>query len=475
MEYDNFYLYPWHWPPYASYSSLVLTNSDLTADLTDNTNYSLLQGSWSPSVAGDSPGAMGGRPYNRVTESINVLVRGSSRTHALENLEKLVRLLKLAEQWRYDKAKNVGDTPAKLQYEPQGSAEGAWSALVLGRTDPTRNYLTLPVSFNEELVLYEIEGVRLELLREGEWLGTISAPLAVDTGASGDILTITYARDWPTPGPAAVSLSGIGGINAPDLQESYLFLAHTASDIKVVEAEIATGGGSVIDEDAANARGTSGVNALQLTGAKSWQSVELDFTASAILHKNVAIYAVMRNDDSRNWRLRIETTNNGVVNDTTWVSELDDSSATPRPHAFGTVESALDTHTGMTLYYAVDSATGSPTLTIDYFVLIGLDNPVNRVIHLIPPDGLSEITDLTVDPQQLSGMSPRITALNVSTQNFSIPWDKGDAYCLSSGTTLTGLWMAPSGNYWRWSQSGGTLISSIDFSANRQRCVLVPR
>ena len=116
--------------PAATYSSLTISNSgaSLSAVLTDSTNYQLLVGKWSPSIAGEKPADVGGRPYNRVVETIDLLVTGTSAANALENLEKLVRLLKLAEQWRYDKAKGVGDSPTLMQWEAQGSSEGAWSS-----------------------------------------------------------------------------------------------------------------------------------------------------------------------------------------------------------------------------------------------------------------------------------------------------------------------------------------------------------
>lgn len=463
--------------PAATYSTLTLTNGSLSAILTDATNYSLLVESWAPSVAGEKPGAMGGRPYNRVVESVSLVVTGTSSANALENLEKLIRILKLGEQWRYAKAKGVGDSPTTMSWEAQGSSEGTWKSLVLGRPDPSRNYISLPVSFNEQLNLFQIEGVELEFLREGELLGTLSSPVAAATGASGDKLTTTYAADWTIPGPVAAILADIGGANAPDLQESYFFLSHAAADIQVIEAETATGGGTVVNEDANNARGTAGVNALELDGSTSYQSITLALPAS-ITHKNMAIYAVMRNDDiasGANWRFYVESLNEGVVNDVTWVSTLDASSDEPRPHFFGSVDSSLDLHTDIKLYYASDIADGPPTLTIDYFVCIGLDNPVNRVIHLVPPTGVSLVTDFTINPRQLTGLSPYISVTNASAQVFTIPWDHGDAYCLSSGTSLTALWLAPSGAKWRWSQSGGTLISNLSFSGLRQRCVLIPR
>lgn len=462
--------------PAATSTTLKIANAgaSLTATLTDGTNYALLIKSWSPSVAGDKPSDFGGRPYNRVKEVVDVLVFGTSPENALENLEKLLRILKLGEQWRYSKAKNVADGPTLFHWEAKGSSEGEWRSLVLGRADRTRPLLGLPVTFVEDQSRYVIEGVRLEFLREGELIGTSAGAIASATGASGDKLTITYAANWTIPGPVAALLDGIGGANAPDLQESYFFLAHTAADIQVIEAETATGGGTVVNEDANNARGSAGANALELDGATSYQSITLALPAS-ITHKNMAIYAVMRNNDGANWRFYVESLNNGVVNDATWVSTLDASSDEPRPHFFGSVDSSLDLHTSIKLYYASDTADGPPTLTIDYFVCIGLDNPVNRVIHLVPPTGVADVTDITIDPQPLSGLSPRILVSNATAQQFTIPWDHGDAYCLSSGTTLTALWLAPSAENWRWSQTGGTLISNLDFSAIRQRCALIPR
>ena len=462
--------------PAATSTTLKLANAgaSLTATLTDGTNYALLIKSWSPSIAGDKPSDFGGRPYNRVKEVVDVTVFGTSPENALENLEKLIRILKLGEQWRYSKVKNVADGPTLFHWEAQGSSEGEWKSLVLGRADRTRPLVGLPVSFVEDHARYAIDGVRIEFVREGELLGALANATASATGASGDKLTITYADNWPIPGPAIPQISAIGGANAPDLQESYLFLAHTAADIQVIEAETATGGGTVVNENANNARGTAGANALELAGAKTYQSVALDLPTT-ITHKNMAIYAVMRNNDGANWRFYIESLNEGVVNDTTWTSTLDASSSTPRPHFLGTVDSSLDTHSSINLYYAVDDADGPPSLTIDYFVCIGLDNPVNRVIRLVPPAGVSNVTDFNVNPQPLTGLSPRVLVTNASAQLFTIPWDHGDAYCLSSGTTLTAVWMAPSGTKWRWSQSGGTLISNLEFSAIRQRCVLIPR
>ncbi len=463
--------------PAATSTTIKLANSgaSLTATLTDGTNYALFTKSWSPQVAGDKPADFGGRPYNRVRETIDVTVYGTSPENALENLEKLIRILKLGEQWRSSKAKNVGDSPTLFHWELHGSSAGEWKSMVVGRADRSRPLIVLPVTFTEDQsARYSIEGVRLEFIREGELLGALANATAEATGASGDKLSITYADNWTIPGPCIPQIAGIGGLNAPDLQESFLFLAHTAADIQVIEAETATGGGTVVNENANNARGTAGANALELSGGKSYASISLDLPTT-ITHKNMAVYAVMRNNDGVNWRFYVESLNEGVVNDTTWVSTLDDSSSNPRPHFFGTVDSSLDTHTSINLYYAVDDADGPPSLTIDYFVCIGLDNPVNRVIRLAPPDEIANVTDFSVNPRALTGLSPYVLVTNNLSQLFTIPWNHGDAYCLSSGTNLTALWMAPSGTKWRWSQSGGTLISNLSFTAIRQRCALIPR
>lgn len=465
--------YPWHWTevPAAELSMLLYnTGAGLTATLTDTVNYSLLQDSWSPAIAGDKPGQSGGRPFNRVIETIDLLVLGTTAAVALQNLKKLVRLLKLAEEWRNDMTANVTTTPTLFEWQPKGSLSGPWKALVVGRVDKTRNYLGLPIKFNEQLALYQIEGVKLEFVREGEWLGSTETTAASGAAASGSVMSVTFANNLDIPSPTKITLDGLGG-TAISLQENLIFIAHTATDIQVVQAETA-GAGTIINENANNAAGTAGNNALRLTASSTYDVTSMLLTTLA--HKTVAVYALMRSASAdASWRLYVETKEaSGVTNGTSRVTTFAPGVTTPWPHFLGTVTSAAKEHTQLLFYWATD---GIANLDIDYFVIIGLDNPVNQVIRVRPGSDVTTLNNVIVDPRQLTAVSPRITANSTVPQTFSLPWDRGNGYLLSSGTNLSVLWMNPRSNNWRWALAGapGTLVN-FTLTAERQEAALIP-
>ncbi len=457
--------------PVAEYSSMRLYNADakIRAILTDTINYSLLQNSWSPMVAGDKSGQSGGKPFNQVVENPAILVMGSSRAEALDNLEKLYRLLKLAEEWAEDMTAGVTDTATIFQWEAQGSSEGAWESLVRGRADKSANLLGLPVKFSEDLVLAQID-IRLEFVREGELLGDKETPAASSSVPSGDLMTVTFTNDLAIPSPTHLTIAGFGG-GASVLQESYLFLVRDAADIAIIEAETA-GAGTTVNEDANKARGTATTNAQRFTGGATYSEVAFLVGSSPIRHNTIGIYGLVRkNDAAASWRMYCTTKEaSGVVNDQTHLSVIEGSSVLPRVHFFGTAQSAGKDHTQLILHYLEKTGT---TLTIDYWILIGLDNPVNRVILLRPSSGVSGIEDLVVDPRQLTSIAPRITGTSTAPQVYSIPWDNGEAYTVSSGQSLSAVLMAPRSNYWRW--TSGSTLQNFTLTATRQRAVLIPR
>ena len=101
------------------YSTLKITDGTTTADLTDQTNYQLVDGGWAPSVAPLRKSTLGGSgPYEDVIEEIVVNVHGTTAATCLANLAKLSQLLDQAERW--SRGENI--SPVKLQCQPWGSS-----------------------------------------------------------------------------------------------------------------------------------------------------------------------------------------------------------------------------------------------------------------------------------------------------------------------------------------------------------------
>lgn len=457
--------------PVAEFGSMRLYNPDakLRAILTDAIDYSLLHNSWSPAVSGDKPGQMGGKPFNQVVESFAILVSGGDREEVLDNLERLYYLLKLAEDWAQDMTAGVTETATIFQWEAQGSSEGAWESLVVGRADQSANLLGLPRKFSEDLVLKQID-IQLDFVREGELLGDKETPAASASAPSGDLMTVTFTNNLTIPSPVHLTVAGFGG-GGGVLQQSYLFIVRDAADIAIIDAETA-GAGTTIDEDANKARGTATTNAQQFTGAGTYDVAAMLVGSSPIRHNTTGIYGLVRKEDAAaSWRMYCTTKEaSGVVNGQTRHSVLSGSSVLPQVHFFGTVQSAGKDHTQLLFYYLEKNGTD---LTIDYFVLIGMDNPINRVIRLRPSADVAGIENLVVDPRQLTNIAPRVTANNSSPQTFSVPWDNGEAYTQSNGLSLSAVLMAPRSNYWRWTL--GSTLQNFTLTATRQRAVLTPR
>lgn len=450
----------------AIYSTIKLynTGAGIEAILTDNRNYSLLNDSWSPNVAGDRPDQSGGRPFNRVVENITLEVKGGTRAQALENLNNLVRLLKLAEEWRNDMTANITTTPTIFQWEPQGSTGGPWEAVVVGRVDKTRNYLSLPVKFHEDMVLYTIHGVKLEFVREGEWLGETETTSASVAAATGDLMTVSFANDISIPSPTKLVVEGLGSAASPS-NWSNLIVAYSEDDIRIVKGSDLTDA-SFVNDAANNPLGDSGFVA-QVEGSSSYDSTIILF-GTPIQHKTVAVYAVLRNNSSSaSWSVYVETREVSTQsNGTTRVTVVDASTDDPRVHFLGTIQSARKLHNYGYFYWKSTVKIVPPTLDIDCFVFVGMDNPVNQVMKLLTP---GDITSFTVDPRQLSAPSPIVTG----DESYSCRVERGNPYVISNGNQLSAVWLAPRANYWRWSNNIGTL-QELTLTAERQTAVLIP-
>lgn len=189
----------------AAVTELKLTDGTVTADLVDFDNYSLAYKSWAPAVAQKKKSKAGGSPYRDVVEEIELIVRGSTAAVALANLEKLTELLDQAYEWK----RGAIVDPVVMQVLIQGSSlAAAQEAAVLGPVDMD-DVLQLPVTFNDMIHQFEIEGVTLRFLRRGELLGPTESESSSSSANPAILTASSFTDDLKVASPIDITIGGI--------------------------------------------------------------------------------------------------------------------------------------------------------------------------------------------------------------------------------------------------------------------------
>jgi len=180
---------------------LELTDGISTVTLTNGTTSALQEGGWAPRVAPLNRATLGGGgPFADVEEQIAVNQWGAAGDTALyQRLQAVQALMLQAERW----AEGGADAPAvRLRYQPDGSALPApLECAVLGNPDAG---LELPGSFNDMLMVREIEGAGVRFRRRGLWLGAEDTAIPVAGVAGPSVALCGFAGALPYPSPTWV-------------------------------------------------------------------------------------------------------------------------------------------------------------------------------------------------------------------------------------------------------------------------------
>ena len=457
----------------AAYTTLTL---DGNLDLVDNVNYSLVEGGWSPAVAARRVSVLTNRsPYEDVTEEIVVNVYGTTAAVALENLHKLSAALDRAERW--SAGENVN--PVLLTVQPQGSAlADPLAALVLGRAG-NAPLLGLPVTFNDKLMVWTIEDVRLRFRRRGQWLGAAVTTTAVAANVPGPF-SVSFASLPATRLPAAltVKLDGIQELPTGTFPASTLLVTgDSATALQFVEGESFGGASWSVVADAANlprvsvGRFTSSGTALVESGATLSSTMEAG---------PIGIWGVLRSNTSASasWRIAVEleqanTTRSIGITRETFIPA--DGNVQPRVVYLGSIYAANSTQ--VVRLHITPGASGA-TLDFDYLVLLNLRDASSAAINIDADPGTTGFTiaELTVDSRALTAVAPRVYA---RLDGFSTTYTIGARGPLwlsdnPSHATYYVAWLATNGTKWRLDNGAGTVVN-LSLSVDRRPTYLVPQ
>lgn len=423
----------------AAYSSLVVTDGTTTATLTDGTNYQLIDGGWSPTVAPLRASTLGGSgPYADVTEQITVNVRGSTGATCLANLAKLSQLLDQAERW----ARGEPVTAVLLTCQPQGSTQGAaLSCVILGRAGETA--VNPPATFNDLLMIFEIPNVQLSFKRRGLWLEAIETLEATGAVANPGIRTGTFASAAAVSSPAKAVLTFPSDA---DVTQYLILWANHASRIALIEAEGMAGYQYTSVADTTYI--ARGGNVLRYTPT-DLLSTSAGWVALTTLTtcRRVAIWAAVRNNSATaTWTIRARLTS-GTSNPTYYSSGvlLDTASTTPRIMFLGII--TMPTYPAyINVYVQASTITGPPTLDIDYFAVLDItDEMAGALTAGLSGSGASG-TAITIDAQPLTYPGPTVkktVSAGIAEMSYL-----GDAFLTVNGSYLATAYLATEDAYW---------------------------
>lgn len=443
-------------------SSIVLFDGVATATLTDGTNYALTQKGWAPAACGLRPGRGGGRgPYDDVEEQLTIDIIGTSMTTLLSNHIKLVQLLDRAARWWRGDA--LGSGPVLLRVTMTGGS--AHEAIVIG------GEIRAPANYADLLNGFELEKATLRLVRRGRWLNT--SPDGVQTSAAAavaNLMSVSGLSDLVTTSPVGnFWLAGFSPSATPIIAAGYLATTDEAAALTIQNMSTATAANYTTQADSANLpRG--GTNVLRYTPPDSFPIQSGTITgivASQVCP--VAILAVCRNNHaSRVFQIRANLGNKaGVLASTPYQPVLPGGNV-PQIVRLGIVRHpyAWDR---LSITCQVDSNTGSPTLDIDYLVLVSLRNETCR---LMQHDALT-VSALTAtiefEIRNIENTNERVPSWRVYGNGADdiAPvsyYDAIDLQCRS--TAFYSAWFATGGARWRFVNTSNAVPT---LTANLQR------
>lgn len=416
------------------------------------TDYRLIYGQWSPSIASLRTSPLAGRgPYNEVVERLTLSVHGGDAAEAYDNLLALQQIVDQVNRW----ARGENVAAVKLLYSaPEAeisSASEPLSATLLSAD------LELPADFNAGRA--DILGVKLTLTRLGLWLHTEEEAVAAEAD-DGDVLENDFISEVDLPAVCRLSLSNV--IMTKD-QPLYLITTDSADDIEIIDpAAVLEAGGawSVVNDSLHLARNTTVVRYEPANTQAHLMPVTAKMSATNAGRVNGWLACVRNNSSTNTFRLRVAASLDGpaltYTRTVTVPVLLDDGNQPNLPvWIFLGVTSHPKPPTNVDLW--VQSAEVGGSLDIDAIVRVNLSNPCSNVVRIEPGEGYSTSPApvLRVDHYLLDRVSPEIR-LN-DTGNISTVYTaySGDLVLTARGASLYTLLLATGGlgdyksNYWR--------------------------
>jgi hypothetical protein len=463
----------------AANMTLQIVSGGTTFDFLDGVNNMLQDGGWSPSTSFLRKSRLG-PIYEPMREKIKFNVFSTTQDAIFTSIDTLSDLLDQATRWTQNK--NVA--AVVLKYQPKGSNLSQPLQAII-RDNGGTNIIN-PASFNDLLMVNEVNGVEASLIRDGQWLaGPINDGTAV--GNSGDVITCSISNTIGTSPPhssLSLALGSWSTTNVATIYPGFLFVAGTTdgseAGIKVLEADAlgASGAFTVVNDSANNAHGT---NVLRYTPTGTTFVRKTIGDVSWTSGRRLGIYATVRNNNTTtNYQIRAGYTKDPAASYSyvqTGIKNIPSTTSFPQVLFIGTLTVPNVQYGRLFIDIAASQAIGS--LDIDEFVIIALDDDTSGVIghdvmQLFTIWGSGVNVNMEVKQNDLVKPYPTFWIRQTTAQDgINITPSSDLRLRLGSGSIYT-LWLTTSGARWRFSTAAGAL-QNFTVTPTHYNAYLTPR
>jgi hypothetical protein len=456
----------------AAYTTLELYDGTNTLDLVDSDNYQLVDGGWAPRVPRRRRGIVGNQYiYEDVVEELTINVRGATATAVHANLAALANILEIAEAW------NSGALvdPVIFKVQPQGSdLTNPLQAVVVGGDD-SNEFLSLPVDYNDKLMVFEVSNVVLRFKRR-IFLGDEDSDTS-SAATNPAIMTCTMSENLPIPSPTRIEIDGWPN-STMFLSPGYLIITDNdqSSQFRLMGTRSGGSGSWSTVADTANDATGGNVNRLSSISAGTWYFATFaPYITSNLRTTAFHFFANVRVNHTSDISFRAYVTRGDGFLDfgSTRKIIIDRNSGNPQIVYFGQLQAGEGWLAEFKLFLQANDFTGTPTFDIDYVALV----PKHETTSIIRIDAQIDnraTPTLVVDPALLEKPKPYVAFNNFTFFPYVFPLrHQGNSMVLTAKDEIRATWLMPKGSNWVWDDSGTP--QSLTMTATRRPAYLVPQ
>ena len=447
-----------------TWMTFQLTDGTTTINLVDGSNFSLV--SWGPSVSYRRENVLGGQSsFVDVEETIVIDLIGAN---ALSNLQTLSTML--------DKADNKTDI-VTLRVQLQNSAlSDPLECVVVGRGGS--GLIETPTTFNDNLLVYEIEGLEIQVIRKGAWLGDLDTPTAVAAANNPVIHTVAMSEAVSIPSPTKIELTGFSSGDKWSNDAFLIFIDENEDRFEIIDGGdlFSAGTGKSLVDDSANEAYNDDV--VRLDGSAlgtSSTTLSHSYSAPNVITdiETLGVFVSIRNNSSTAaWRIQAHSqgATAGLSSSTRW-HHIDTQSTNPRLYNLGTLSNSVGRHANVSLtIFPID---GAGTIDINYMVIVPFGKNT-RIIKLAHPSFQNNPYTLRIDPRALTARQPIVE--HDFTAGIVVPaqW-RGNTYIETAGANVSALMLGARSTDWVMTSITGGTIAQYGLSVERYKAYLVPQ
>jgi hypothetical protein len=380
-----------------------------------------------------------------------------------ENYKKLAFLLDMAGR---------PDEVVTFRVQLEGSALPSAQETQLRKNN--KPAISAPPSFHSLLFTDEVDGVSINIIRDGLFLGSTDT-VAVTAAANPAILTATMAEELDIVGPTKVTFELEESTDGLDF--GYMVVTdYKTDDIVLVGAE-SLSGATTENQSATFALGTGGDVLVHTAVSIAEGSYSHVFSPALTGIKYAAVFVSLRNASSTTQFLIRAKSSHKNLKDVTRYTVVGAGQGR-QWYNLGILASPSGTWDAFYIEIIASAATGaSQKIYVDgvLFLPLGENTTVVKMGEQENRDFGTYAHDIVIDHRALSDKTPiaNIVANSEESHMNAVSYE----YIETAGDTVVGIFLATKsdGTYWRFTDDANAAVQDIGLNVVRHKSYLVPQ